>query len=285
MSFHLTRQIKTKINLLGFFKLKSFIFVILLGGFLCNRALAEEQSFDMDVEETAALADSEGAMMAADESRRRAEDEKMRLEQESKLAAKEAERARKLEAEAKTKLANYQEQEARLKKERIEAEKRTSISREKIKGIEQDLAAREMEINALRELTEKAVVERDSVETELNTTRDRLQQLKTSIELEKKKQSSLGRQIDNSKKALAREQRNLAKFTRLPAQSQNSGAKREGWVRIRRNCPAHQQADEGSKQIKQINSGQKIYGKIVNPNWIMIKGKNWSGYINKICLK
>lgn len=122
---------------------------------------------DLEVETEATFADSEGALAEAEEARRRAADEKQRARAEKDLALKEAKRAKELETSAKKKIARYQDEEKANRTEREAAEKKTRIAREEMRKIESELQAKEAELAALKDLTDKSVAERDQTERDL----------------------------------------------------------------------------------------------------------------------
>jgi chromosome segregation ATPase len=181
--------------------LKYFVLTFLaFSTLVCTSRFAHAEEFDLGVEKDMASADSESALAAEEEASRRAQDEKVRAQQEKEIAHRETVKARHEETVAKMKIAKWNEDEKRLTLEKNEAAKRKEIAQAKMQKLAAEVSAREAELQALTEVVDQTVAERDRYETAIEKTNDRINQ----IEVKMKQQSLRRSQAEADKLKLAK---------------------------------------------------------------------------------
>ncbi len=181
-----------------------------------SQALA--QFDDLDVEASAAKADSEGALADAEEAKFKAIDEKKKAEAAKKLSNKEAEEARRVEKDAKAKMQIWNQEREVSQRERAESEKRIELAKVKQDSLRKLVDEEKRKIEMERAATEKSIAERDALEAEIERTEDTLQTLKNDhrklvSELEKLKGDVAKKRVklDNSHAQLETTKRNNSK--------------------------------------------------------------------------
>ncbi|RYZ73051.1 MAG: hypothetical protein EOP05_10395, partial [Proteobacteria bacterium] len=130
--------------------------------------------FDLGIETEAAFVDSEGALAAEEESRRAAEEEKRRLAQEKEIREREEKKAREMEAKAKVQIAKWNDEAKLYRAERLQHEKKTAIAKEKQLALDRELQAKQAEVQALHDVVEQTIAERDQKELMVEQAQDKI---------------------------------------------------------------------------------------------------------------